>query len=63
METPPGREQGGDLEEWEDKFHDAESFPEGGKQRRKSDIVRNKIPKTGIFAFAFYREIAIIGYR
>ena len=45
------------------KFHDVESFPEGGKQRRKSDIVRNKIPKTGIFAFAFYREIAIIGYR
>lgn len=45
------------------KFHDTELFPEGGKQRRKSDIVRNKIPKTGIFAFAFYREIAIIGYR
>lgn len=62
METPPGRSRG----TWKSgrmKFHDTELFPEGGKQRRKSDIVRNKIPKTGIFAFAFYREIAIIGYR
>ncbi|MGI5983043.1 MAG: hypothetical protein ACOX8F_06345 [Sakamotonia sp.] len=45
------------------KFYDTESFPKDGKQRRQSDIVRNKIPKTGIFAFAFYWEIAIIGYR
>ena len=62
LETPPGRSRG-DLEEWEDEIPRYGLFPEGGKQRRKSDIVRNKIPKTGIFAFAFYREIAIIRYR